>query len=242
MPGSRRRLGRDDVVAGRRDVRLEPEVARGAAGGERAERRRLRAGARAAVVRALLVAGAGVAGERVVVVHVVVLRRRADADRLRGRARRLVDAAEEGAGVPGRCDEDRPVLHGEAVQHQADEVDVRAGVEPRRARVRAEAQVDDVRADRARRRAGRHRGPLQRGEQVAVDPRAGIRDVPSRRRARRPARFPHSGRCRSRAACPRRSRRRCPRRASRGRCRRSRRRAERSGRRGSSERRRSSAG
>ena len=168
MPG--RRLRRHDVVPRRGQVRLQPGVSRRPAGRERAERRRLRAGTGAAVVRLLLVPRAHVAGEGVVVVHVVVLRGRADAERLRGGSGRLVHAADELA-VRCRPDEERPVADCQPVHHQADEIDVRVGVQPCGTRLGREAEVHDVGADRARRGAGRRRRPLERREQVAVDAR-----------------------------------------------------------------------
>src|SRR5581483_11907638 len=106
------RLRRDDVVARRRHVRAEPVVTGGAVGRERRQGGGLARGRRAAAAvergRERVVvhpARAGVAGERVVVVYVVVLGRRGHAERLRGGPGRLEIAADEGPAVSDRRDE-----------------------------------------------------------------------------------------------------------------------------------------
>ena len=95
-------------------------------------------------------------------------------ERLGRRAGRLEHTADERAAVADGRDEERPVPDGQPVERQADEIDVLSGVEAVRPRLRAQAEVDDVRADRARRRADRHGGPLQPGDQVAVEPGARV--------------------------------------------------------------------
>ena len=98
-------------------------------------------------------ARARIAGERVVVVDVVVLGTRADAaaPATRIRAPRARSRCTARCCRPTRRTASR--TDGQAVEHQADEVDVGAAVEPVRPRLGPEAHVDDVGARPAAARA-----------------------------------------------------------------------------------------
>ena len=153
-----RRLGRDDVVAGRHDVRSQDQISRRAARRDRRERGRrglaretLATGLRLTCVRVGIVrpARAPLARERVVVRDVVVLDGGADTERLCGRPGCLEHAAEVRPAVARRADEEGAVADGEAVEDVLDHVDVAVRVEAVRARLGAHAHVDDVRSDRA---------------------------------------------------------------------------------------------